>query len=169
MQIAEIEATDVESYAIPEDNVRVAQTGQEERSVVGRGEGASEGDDKRLVDLGPEARGKSREELLQLAAQKGVKAAKTVRIDVERLDNLMNLVGELVIDRTRLYQVANTLESAFGDNENISGLAEAAAHVGRITDELQDEIMKSRMLPIENVFNKFPRMVRTLPRSLARR
>ncbi|MCL5256783.1 MAG: chemotaxis protein CheA [Chloroflexi bacterium] len=90
------------------------------------------------------------------------KLSKTVRIDVERLDNLMNLVGELVIERTRLQQIGASLEMSSSDDVTVARLLEASQHVGRITNELQEEIMKSRMLPIENVFNKFPRMVRDL-------
>jgi two-component system chemotaxis sensor kinase CheA len=95
--------------------------------------------------------------------------AKTVRIDVERLDTLMNLAGELVINRTRLAQLAAQLEERYGDDGLIGGLAESAQQVARITDRLQEEIMKSRMLPIETVFNRFPRLVRDLSSKLGKR
>jgi two-component system chemotaxis sensor kinase CheA len=87
---------------------------------------------------------------------------KTVRMDVARLDRLMNLVGELVIDRTRLLQLGASLEQRYADDPFVDQLAEASLHVGRITDQLQEEIMKGRMLPIESVLNKFPRLVRDL-------
>jgi two-component system chemotaxis sensor kinase CheA len=127
--------------------------------------------DRRLVDLGPEARGKSKEELARLAAQKkrAQQVTKTIRTSVERLDNLMTLVGELVTDRTRLYQIRADLESAYGDDERVAKLSEAVTHVARITDELQEEVMRVRMVPIESVFNKFPRVVRDLSRKAGKK
>lgn len=99
----------------------------------------------------------------------GGRQAKTVRIDVERLDTLMNLAGELVINRTRLAQLAARLEERYGDDSLIGGLAESVQQVSRISDRLQEEIMKSRMLPIETVFNRFPRLVRDLSSKLGKR
>ncbi len=131
----------------------------DERSAV---EEAEVEDDRRVVDLGPEARGRTQDDLLKIAAQKLNTASKSVRIDVERLDALMNLVGELVIDRTRLVELASRLTGSESDGEVLDNFAETAQRLGRIADELQDQIMKSRMLPIENVFNRFPRMVRDL-------
>ncbi len=118
--------------------------------------------DRRVIDVGPEGRGKTQEDLLRLASQKLNSVSKSVRIDVERLDALMNLVGELVIDRTRLTQLASRLSGGGSDSELLENLSETVQRLGRIADELQDQIMKSRMLPIENVFNRFPRMVRDL-------
>lgn len=88
------------------------------------------------------------------------KPNRTVRVDVEVLDNLMNLVGELVIDRTRLERVLSDLG---GEKENeaiAQRLNSSAANIGRVTSELQGEIMRARMIPVENLFKKFPRMVR---------
>lgn len=86
----------------------------------------------------------------------------TVRVDVQRLENLMNLVGELVIDRTRLLDVGGGLKNQLGSGDLIETLEEVSVHIGRITTDLQEEIMKARMFPIEQVFNRFPRMVRDL-------
>lgn len=88
------------------------------------------------------------------------KVNQTVRVDVQRLENLMNLVGELVIDRTRLLDVGQSLRNKLGSQELVETLEEVSAHIGRITTDLQEEIMKARMFPIEQVFNRFPRMVR---------
>lgn len=101
------------------------------------------------------------------AAQEADKAKdksvdKTVRTSVERLDALMNLVGELITDRNRLNQLRNKLETSYRGNEEISMLSDTIVHVGRITDQLQEEVMHIRMQPVANVFNKFPRMVRDL-------
>jgi two-component system chemotaxis sensor kinase CheA len=81
----------------------------------------------------------------------------SVRVNIARLDTLMNLVGELVINRTRLAQIASGFE--------IAELREALDQTSRLTAELQDEVMKTRMVPVEHVFNRFPRMVRDLARA----
>lgn len=98
---------------------------------------------------------------------KKVETGQTVRVDVSRLDTLMNLVGELVIDRTRIAQIGAEL-AAKHDDGNIDALAETVGHIHRITSDLQDQIMKARMLPIENVFNRFPRVVRDLAQKLGK-
>ncbi len=101
-------------------------------------------------------------------AQKKFDTGQTVRVDVARLDELMNLVGELVIDRTRVAQIGAVLASKYDYDENIEALAETVGHIARITSDLQDQIMKARMLPIETVFNRFPRMVRDLSQKIGK-
>jgi len=89
--------------------------------------------------------------------------SQSVRIDVERLDGLMNLVGELVIDRTRLQQIKDALADVLKDahlTELTENLEETTSHLARITDELQQEIMRSRMLPVRSVLTRLPRVVR---------
>lgn len=86
----------------------------------------------------------------------------TVRVDIRKLDTLMNLIGELVIDRTRLTQLNNDFESHYGSNNEVASLRQISTHLARVTNELQEEIMKTRMLPIAQVFNRFPRLVRDL-------
>jgi len=90
-------------------------------------------------------------------------AAQSVRIDVERLDGLMNLVGELVIDRTRLQQIREQLSAVLKDanmTELTENFEETTAHLARVTDELQEQIMRSRMLPVRSVLTRLPRLVR---------
>ncbi|MBL4938020.1 chemotaxis protein CheA [Clostridium sp. YIM B02515] len=82
------------------------------------------------------------------------KAHQSVRVDLERLDNFMNMVSELVIHRTRLEQIGSTLRMA--------ELNETLEQVARTTSDLQDLVMKIRMMPLDVVFNRFPRMVRDL-------
>lgn len=89
---------------------------------------------------------------------------KTVRTSVERLDNLMNLVGELITDRNRLFQIRSNFEQRLRGDPQVEELTQTTLHIGRITDQLQEEVMRIRMLPIANVFNKFPRLVRDLAR-----
>jgi two-component system chemotaxis sensor kinase CheA len=86
----------------------------------------------------------------------------TIRIDVARLDALLNLVGELVIDRTRLVQLGKNIAARFGDHRVIDDLQLTALHIVGIVDELQEQMMKSRMLPIESVFSRLPRVVRDI-------
>lgn len=94
------------------------------------------------------------------------KAIKTVRVDVEKLDTLMNLVGELVIDRTRLERFVEVFENNHGSDELVEDILEISSHLGQVTTDLQDEIMKARMLPVAQVFNRFPRMVRDIAHKL---
>lgn len=91
--------------------------------------------------------------------------SQTVRVDVNRLDTLMKLVGELVIDRTRISQIGADLASQYR-NPHIDALAETVGHIARITGDLQEQIMKARMLPIDTIFNRFPRVVRDLAQKL---
>lgn len=80
------------------------------------------------------------------------KAHQSVRVDLERIDKLMNMVSELVIYRTRLEQIVLNYKSP--------ELSETLEQVGRTTTDLQDLVMKIRMLPLDTVFNRFPRMIR---------
>jgi two-component system chemotaxis sensor kinase CheA len=86
----------------------------------------------------------------------------SVRVDVNKLEKLMNLVGELVIERNRLANVVGNLERASRDNLQVQTLLGVSGQLGRITNELQQEIMKARMIPIAQLFNTFPRLVRDL-------
>ena len=86
----------------------------------------------------------------------------TVRVDVERLDNLMTTIGELVIDRTRIAQTGRLLQAKYKEDDLVVSLGETSAHVAKVVDELQAEIMEVRLMPIGTVFNGFPRMVRDL-------
>ncbi|QUH20815.1 chemotaxis protein CheA [Alkaliphilus sp. B6464] len=94
------------------------------------------------------------------AKNKKSKTSKTVRVDIDRLDNLMNLVSELIIIKTRL-------EDA-GDERGRQNTSEAIEYLERITTNLHDAVMKVRMVPIERVFNRFPRMVRDLSKDLGK-
>lgn len=85
-------------------------------------------------------------------------AGKSVRVDIERLDVLMNLFSELVIDKTRLEQLARDI--------NDTGLFETVEHMSRVSTDLQNIVMTIRMVPVETVFNRFPRMVRDLAKDL---
>ncbi|KAB2337530.1 chemotaxis protein CheA [Cytobacillus depressus] len=85
-------------------------------------------------------------------------SSKTIRVNIERLDILMNLFEELVIDRGRLEQISRDL--------NNQELHETVERMTRISGDLQNIILNMRMVPVETVFNRFPRMVRQLARDL---
>ncbi|MCX9089697.1 MAG: chemotaxis protein CheA [Candidatus Methanoperedens sp.] len=86
-----------------------------------------------------------------------IKSVQSVRVSIERLDSLMNLVGELIINKIRLMQLASV--------HKLDDLEETLASLNRLTNDLQEEIMASRMVPIEQIFNRFPRMVRDLAKN----
>ena len=104
----------------------------------------------RAIDLATEA-----------AESASVPQSRHVRIDLHRLDSLMNLIGELVITRGRLMQIATGLDDP--------ALADSVTQASRLIGDLRDEIMTSRMVPVWQVFDRFPRLVRDASRSLSKR
>ncbi len=106
------------------------------------------------------------EEVAEGNAAKSQRNTQTVRIDVDRLDNLANLIGELVIDRTRIGQIGRVLEGRYKDDDLLNSLSETTSHLTKVVSELQEDIMKARMLPVGTVFRRFTRMVRDLALSL---
>ncbi|AKH20184.1 chemotaxis protein CheA [Sedimenticola thiotaurini] len=94
----------------------------------------------------------------QAHARKQPPAETTIRVDTARLDDIMNMVGELVLVRNRL----ETLKAKLGDEE----VATAVANLDVVTSDLQNSVMKTRMQPVKKVFGRFPRVVRDLARSL---
>jgi two-component system chemotaxis sensor kinase CheA len=89
-------------------------------------------------------------------------ALQSVRIDVKVLDNLMNIVEELVIDRSRISRVGKVLTAKYENDEIIHELSATSNHIIKIINELQENIMKVRMVPISTIFSRFPRLVRDL-------
>lgn len=85
-------------------------------------------------------------------------AGQSVRVDIEKLDTLMNLVGELVTNKVRLEQIGMT--------HSLTELTETLEQMDRVTTDLQSVVMKVRMVPVSQVFNRFPRMVRDLAKEL---
>lgn len=117
------------------------------------------------VSVEAEARKEEKEEesaqqQVKKTEEKRSKITQTVRVDIEKLDNLMNLMGELVIARSRIVDILKKY--------NIKEVDESLAQLSRITLDLQNVVMKVRMVPIEFVFNRFPRMVRDLARNLGK-
>lgn len=89
---------------------------------------------------------------------------KTIRASVERLDNLLNLVGELITDRNRLIQLYSHLDTRDHTDKAFQPFNETIVHLDGIVNQLQEEVLGLRMLPIGTVFNKFPRLIRDLAR-----
>ena len=89
---------------------------------------------------------------------------KTLRIDTDRLDQVMDLVGELVLSRNRLNKIISDMEGTIDGDERLKSLLETTSNLNLITTDLQLAVMKMRMVPIRKVFNKFPRMVRDISR-----
>ncbi|QXM06128.1 chemotaxis protein CheA [Crassaminicella indica] len=141
MNISEVENVLIEEIDVNELNIQAKdiETVEEERTV--------------------DTKNKEKDEKKSNKSKKP-KLGKTVRVDIDRLDNLMNLVSELIITRSRLEEMDDS-----GRKHDIN---EAVEYLGRITTSLHDAVMKVRMVPIERVFNRFPRMVRDLSKELGK-
>lgn len=104
------------------------------------------------------------------AAEAGTRvvADNTIRVDVNRLEMLMDLSGELVLGRNRLAQITYDLAQVFENNDYVRELQETSSQINFITTELQSAIMKTRMVPIAKLFQKAPRMVRDLSKEFGK-
>jgi two-component system chemotaxis sensor kinase CheA len=94
--------------------------------------------------------------------EKAAPQSQTIRVEVSRLDSLLNLVGELVIERAQMHRISSEIHLRYPRDEEAGQLLETTHRIARVTAELQDQIMKARMLPIDGVFQRMPRMVRDL-------
>jgi len=92
----------------------------------------------------------------------------TIRVEVSRLDHLMNLIGELVLGKNRLLKIYDDVEERYEGEKFLEELNQVVSAISLVTTDLQIAVMKTRMLPIAKVFNKFPRMVRDLSRELGK-
>ena len=98
-----------------------------------------------------------------------VKRSESVRVSVERLDDLLSLVGELVLTRNRLARLVGDFEDAEQARESVSQLSDASAQIDFLTSELQSAVMHTRMVPVGRVFSKFPRIAHDLARDLGKK
>jgi two-component system chemotaxis sensor kinase CheA len=90
--------------------------------------------------------------------KQGAQASRTIRVDLDRLDKLMNLFSELLIDRVRLEALAEEIKRL--------DLTETVEHLARVSSDIQNMVLKLRMVPVDVVFSRFPRMVRDLSKTL---
>jgi len=119
----------------------------------------------------PRAKPASDDDDSSLPAAKKAPAAveQTIRVDVKRLDHLMNLIGELVLGKNRLIKINDDVEERYEGEEFLEELNQVVSIVSLVTTDLQIAVMKTRMLPVGKVFNKFPRMIRDLSRELGKK
>jgi len=136
-QIIPHDATELETRLLTLSGVKVAPS---KKSTVTKAEGAK-----------PAPRPTARK-----------KAESTIRVDVERLDKLMNQAGELVLEKNRLIQLSQSLNQLYNGVKEVSDLDSLNNSLGMVTTEIQESVMQMRMLPVSNVFRKFPRMIRDL-------
>ncbi|MDD4854521.1 MAG: response regulator [Sulfuricurvum sp.] len=119
-----------------------------------------------MVKAAPSAPSPRRSEAKEEGDSKGGGVEQTIRVDVKRLDHLMNLIGELVLGKNRLIKINDDVEERYEGEAFLEELNQVVSIVSLVTTDLQIAVMKTRMLPIGKVFNKFPRMIRDLSREL---
>ncbi|KJU83522.1 signal transduction histidine kinase (CheA) [Candidatus Magnetobacterium bavaricum] len=158
----------VEEGKVSEDDVEEALTIQ---SMIK--ESIDTGDVPKVGEILTATEKASREDVKKVLAKQPAtdkgqpqQVEQTIRVDVERLDNVLNLVGELVLARNRLMKLVANLDIKYSDTADVSHLSELTAFINLITTDLQLAVMKTRMQPVKKVFNKFPRMVRDLARTM---
>ncbi|WP_346937743.1 chemotaxis protein CheA [uncultured Clostridium sp.] len=139
-----VTSTQVEESKIKENSSKVVELKESKNNLKAK-----------TVETAPKTTEQNKK---QSAKPKNKGVGQSVRVDLERLDNFMNMVSELVIHRTRLEQISA--------NHKIVELNETLEEVARTTTDLQDLVMKIRMLPLDVVFNRFPRMIRDLSMEL---
>ena len=126
--------------------------------------------DKKEVAKAAETKPVSKEEAKQKVKKQLINAKEqTIRVDVKRLDQLMNLIGELVLAKNRLIKIYNDVEERYEGEKFLEELNQVVSSISIVTTDLQIAVMKIRMLPIGKVFNKFPRLVRDLARELGKK
>ncbi len=149
MSVSEIESVQIEE--MDHDAVLAGQKEAAAASAQSVAETSQKQDSNDRVDT-------RKEQDKKAVAAKKVVTGKTIRVGIERLDVLMNLFSELVIDRGRLESIARRS----GNHD----LMDTVEHMSRISGDLQNIILNMRMVPIEQVFNRFPRMIRDLAKEL---
>jgi two-component system chemotaxis sensor kinase CheA len=160
---------EIERVARGAGDVAAVRVGEDERDARREPRDAARADDSQLETqhvLNPAARAPHPAEhavdtAVANTAATELRQSRHVRIDLRRLDSLMNLIGELVVTRGRLLQISTNLEDA--------ALAESVTQASRLIGDLRDEIMTSRMVPVWQVFDRFPRLVRDASRALGKR
>lgn len=100
------------------------------------------------------------------ASLPGKEFIQTLRVDIDKIDKVMNLTGEVVLIRNRLLNIMNYLSNTYSNDTNIDDLYETVSFLDLVTSDMQLSVMKMRMQPIKKVFGKFPRLVRDIATSL---
>lgn len=152
--VSEVEKVEVEAFDVELLNTEV-QDKVEEKQEEKTDDKKQEAKTTPVQAAATPAKKAASDKVVEKKAKTG---GKTIRVDIDRLDNLMNLVSELIIVKTRLED-----NEIFSKRQNMT---EAIEYLERITTSLHDAVTKVRMVPIERVFNRFPRMVRDLSKDL---
>ncbi|QOR01005.1 MULTISPECIES: hybrid sensor histidine kinase/response regulator [unclassified Campylobacter] len=118
----------------------------------------------------PQAQGATAEKKVPAAGggSSGANMDQTIRVEVKRLDHLMNLIGELVLGKNRLLKIYDDVEERYDGEKFLEELNQVVSQLSIVTTDIQLAVMKTRMQPIAKVFNKFPRVVRDLGRELGK-
>ncbi|KAB2951384.1 chemotaxis protein CheA [Heliorestis acidaminivorans] len=125
------------------------------------------GDAKTVEEVPPKAVVLQSEKSIAKTADKvSEKGTELIKVEASRLDYLMNLIGELLISQTRFARIQESYIEQHGNSNLGADMAEETHHLARLTSQLQDGLMKTRMVPIGTVFNRFPRLVRDLARKV---
>ncbi|MDQ0298722.1 two-component system chemotaxis sensor kinase CheA [Salibacterium salarium] len=155
-----MKVSEITSVTIEEVNVDQASEAEKDNKKEDKKEGNESGADSSSQKKEKPAKQDNNNDKKESAGKKGSELNKTIRVNIDRLDVLMNLFEELVIDRGRLEQISNDL--------NNSELNETVERMSRISGDLQEIILNMRMMPVDQVFNRFPRMVRSLSKELGK-
>jgi two-component system chemotaxis sensor kinase CheA len=119
-----------------------------------------------VVEAKPEVKAEAKKPAEKKESAKPGAPEQTIRVEVKRLDHLMNLIGELVLGKNRLLKIYDDVEERYDGEKFLEELNQVVSSVSMVTTDLQIAVMKTRMLPVSKVFNKFPRLVRDLSREL---
>ncbi len=160
-------STDASADAEPE--APGAEADQPNASAEASADGSPEDASEDNVDASASDANEAKPEAANKSQQRAKKrltdrASETIRVEVDRLDTLMDLVGELVLGRNRLLQLVSDAESIDDRERLLRELGDTTSQVDFITSELQSAVMRTRMVQVGRVFNKFPRVVRDLAR-----
>jgi two-component system, chemotaxis family, sensor kinase CheA len=104
------------------------------------------------------------EEVLDIQKKSDIQVEQTIRVEIKRLDVLMNIVSELVLSRNRLVQISKVFEESYENDNAVKNLSELSNTIDLLTADLHTSLMRVRMVPIHRVFSKYPRMIRDLAR-----
>ncbi len=156
----------IEAGEVAESMTLLLMTRADDDAVRRRVEGVA---DVASVELTPFAQAAAAEPALAGTERKAAGQQQTVRIDVERLDELMNTISELVTDRTRISQIGKVLEVRYKGDDMVDALSRTSAHIVRVVDELQESTRRVRMQPIGTVFSGLPRLVRDVAQQMGKK
>ncbi len=156
MKVSELEKVEVQPFSIEDYKTNQQEQLQEQEQSQQEETQPPESQEREQAEVQTPATSQKKEAEAEPKQQQAQN--KTIRVNIERLDVLMNLFEELVIDRGRLEQISSEL--------NHNELSETVERMSRISGDLQSIILNMRMVQVEQVFNRFPRMVRQLARDL---